>query len=144
MIYRLNNQFDRQQFREKCEWFLKRQVVVELKEKKQQRTLAQNRYLHLLLGYFGQEFGLTTEEVKEDIFKRIVNPNTFARKRNIGGVEVTTYRSSTSLDTGEMTLCIDRFRDYSLKECGLYLPEAGERDAILEIERMVAMAERYL
>ena len=144
MIYRLNNQLDRQQFREKSEWLLKRQVVVELKEKKQQRTLAQNRYLYLLLGYFGQEVGLTVEEVKEDIFKRIVNPDTFARKRNIGGREVTTYRSTTSLDTGEMSLCIDRFRDYSSKECGLYLPEAGETDALVEVERLIAMAERYL
>lgn len=144
MIYRLNSQLDRQQFREKCEWLLKRQVVVELKEKKQQRTLAQNRYLFLLFGYFGQEYGLTVEEVKEDIFKRIVNPDTFARRRNVGGREVTTYRSTTSLDTGEMSLCIDRFRDYSSKECGLYLPEAGETDALVEVERLIAMAERYL
>lgn len=144
MIYRLNNQLDRQQFREKSEWLLKRQVIVELKEKKQQRTLAQNRYLYLLFGLFGQEFGLSVEEVKEDIFKRIVNPDTFARRRNVGGREVTTYRSTTSLDTGEMSLCIERFRDYSVRECGYYLPEAGETDALMEAERLIALAERYL
>ena len=144
MIYRLNNQLDRQQFREKSEWLLKRQVVVELKEKKQQRTLAQNRYLFLLLGYFGQEFGLSTEEVKEDIFKRLVNPEIFRRKRNVGGKEVITYRSTTSLNTGEMTTAIERFRNYSSLNCGFYLPEAGETEALLEAERLITLAERYL
>jgi hypothetical protein len=29
------------------------------------RSLPQNSYLHLLLGYFGQHFGYTVEEAKE-------------------------------------------------------------------------------
>ena len=145
MIYRLNNQLDRKQFREKCEWLLKRQVVVELKEKKQQRTMAQNRYLHLILSYFASETGYDLESVKYDMFKRTVNKDIFARERSNKNGQVITYmRSTRDLDTGELTNAIERFRNWSSSTAGIYLPEPNESEAILEIEKQIALYERYL
>lgn len=145
MIYRLNNQLDRQQFREKSEWLLKRQVVVELKEKKHQRSLSQNSYLHVCLSLFAVEFGYDLETVKYDYFKRTVNKDIFERKRdNKHGQEITYLRSTSDLDTGEMTTAIERWRNWCVQEAGLYIPEPNEQDAIMEAERMISMAEKYL
>ncbi len=43
---------------------------VELRKIREKRTLSQNNYLHLILGWFGLEIGYTLQEVKQDIFKR--------------------------------------------------------------------------
>lgn len=55
------------------------------------------------------------------------------------GKEVTYLRSSAELTTGEMTLSIDRFRNWSASVAGIYLPAANEQQALIyaqqEIER---------
>ena len=73
MILDLSKDFDRRKCREYVDYLLKRQVVVEVKEKKHQRSLAQNAYAHLLFSYFASETGYDLESVKYDIFKRTVN-----------------------------------------------------------------------
>lgn len=55
------------------------------------------------------------------------------------GKEVTYLRSSAELTTGEMTLSIDRFRNWSASVAGIYLPAANEQQMLIyaqqEIER---------
>lgn len=144
MILNLSQSFDRKKFATYSESLLNKQAVVEIKEKKQTRTLAQNNYLHLLLGYFATETGYDLETVKHDIFKKIVNKDTFVRHRESKyGVNVTYIRSTKDLDTGEMSLCIDRFRDYSAR-AGLYLPDVNEHDALIEAEKQIELCQRYL
>ena len=66
--------------------------------------------MHLLLGYFGSEYGCSLDEAKIDFYKRTCNRDLFERKTvNKKGKEVTYLRSSAELTTGEMTLSIDRF-----------------------------------
>lgn len=145
MILDLDFEHGRRKFRTYCEWLLKRQAIVEVKERKYKRTLAQNRYLHVCLAYFASEFGYDLEYVKFDIFKKQVNGHIFRREReNRRGQSVTYYRSTTTLDTGEMTTAIERFRNWSASEAGLYIPEASEYDALLEAERQIAMYEQFL
>lgn len=145
MILDLAKDGDRSKFRSYCEYLLKRQVPVEVKERKHQRSLAQNRYLHTILAYFASEFGYSLEQVKYDIFKRAVNKEIFEVVReNRHGQRITYLRSSRDLDTGEMTTAIERFRNWSASEAGLYIPEAGEYDALLEAEKQIAMYEKYL
>lgn len=145
MILDLNKDFDRKKLREYVEYLLKRQVIVEVKERKKQRTLSQNSYLHVLLSYFASETGYDLESVKYDLFKRRVNRDIFARERsNKNGQTITYMRSTRDLDTGEMTTAIDRFRNWSSSEAGIYLPEANEYDALMEAERQIAMYEKYL
>lgn len=145
MILNLSKDGDRSKFRSYCEYLLKRQVIAEVKERKHQRTLAQNSYLHVCLAYFASEFGYDLETVKYDIFKRQVNRDIFAREReNRNGLKVTYMRSTRDLDTGEMTTAIERFRNWCAAEAGLYIPEANEYDALLEAEKQIAMYEKYL
>ena len=56
MIYDLKNEYQIPKFKEYVNKLFKERAVVEVKKKLPNRTLAQNSYLHLLLGYFGSEY----------------------------------------------------------------------------------------
>ena len=115
MIFNLSNHYEIPKFKEYVNKLFSERAVVEVKKKLPNRTLAQNSYLHLLLGYFGS---------------KMVNKK---------GNEVTYLRSSAELTTGEMTLSIDRFRNWSASVAGIYLPAANEQQMLIyaqqEIER---------
>ena len=149
MIYNLGNEAQRQDFKAYCNQLYKlgkeKGVWVELSKKRHQRSLAQNAYAHCLFGYFASEFGLTIESVKYDLFKKKCNPDIFEKKRiNKRGQEITFIRSSTDLDTHEFTLAIERFRNWSASEAGLYLPSPDEHDSILEAQRQIEKYAEYL
>ena len=109
MIYDLKNEYQIPKFKEYVNKLFKERAVVEVKKKLPNRTLAQNSYLHLLLGYFGSEYGCSLDEAKIDFYKRTCNRDLFERKTvNKKGNEVTYLRSSAELTTGEMTLKIGR------------------------------------
>ena len=145
MVYDLNNPYDADKFRKKITELLQRGGAVELKRIHQQRTMQQNRYLHLLLGYFASEFGMALDEVKIDIFKRKLNADIFTGYRtNRRGERVSYLRSSSDLDTGEMSRAIDRFRNWSAGESGLYLPEANEQGELLYAMKQVEKDKEYL
>ena len=145
MVYDLNNPYDADKFRKRVAELLHRGGGVELRRIHQQRTMAQNRYLHLILGYFASEFGLSMDEVKVDYFKRTVNADIFKAKRvNRKGREVGYLRSTAELDTGEMTTAIDRFRNWSASVAGLYLPSANEQEALLWVQKQIESDKDYL
>ncbi len=149
MLYNLSSPKDRQDFKQYCNQLymlgIDKGVWVELNKKRHQRSLAQNNYLHFCLQYFASEFGSTLEEVKVKIYKEIVNPEIFKRERkNKRGQNVPYLRSSANLDTKEMTLSIDRFRDYAARECEFYIPEANEIDAIYEAQKQIEQYAEYL
>lgn len=106
----------------------------ELKVKHPKRSISQNSYLHLILTWFGLETGYTLEEVKQYFFKQIVNPQLFYEGEFGDIVKIERWRSTTSLDTQEMTLAIDRFRNYASIECSIYLPEPHDLSLIEEME----------
>lgn len=144
-LYNLKNPYDRAKFKEKANALVLAQEYVELKKKHTQRSLAQNSYLHLLLGYFASEFGFTVDEVKIDLYKRKCNSDIY-EKRNINkrGQTVTVLRSSTDLDKQEMTLSIERFRNWSSAECGLYLPAPDEGEALFYAQQQVEQNAKFL
>lgn len=145
MVYDLNNPYDADKFRKRVAELLHRGGGVELRRIHQQRTMAQNRYLHLILGYFASEFGLSMDEVKVDYFKRTVNADIFKAKRvNRKGREVGYLRSTAELDTGEMTTAIERFRNWSASVAGLYLPSANEQEALLWVQKQIESDKDYL
>lgn len=144
-LYNLKNVYDRKKFKEACNQMVLNNEYVELKKKKTQRSLAQNSYLHCLLGYFASEFGYTLEEVKFDIFKKICNRDIFEKKRvNRRGQQVTYIRSSTELDKAEMTTAIERFRNYSSAQCGLYLPSANEGEMLFFAQQQIEQCKDYM
>jgi len=144
-LYNLANIYDRQKFKSACNLLVQKNEYVELKRKKNKRSLAQNSYLHCLLGYFGTEFGLTIEEVKFDIFKKICNLDIFQRERiNKRGQKVKYIRSSVELDKGEMTTAIERFRNYSSAECGLYLPSPHEGELLFFAQQQIENNKEFI
>lgn len=144
-LYNLANIYDRQKFKSACNLLVQKNEYVELKRKKNKRSLAQNSYLHCLLGYFGTEFGLTIEEVKFDIFKKICNLDIFQRERiNKRGQKVKYIRSSVELDKGEMTTAIERFRNYSSAECGLYLPSPHEGELLFFARQQIENNKEFI
>ena len=144
-LYNLKNEYDVQKFDEACKAAKQKQSYVELKNKHSTRSLAQNSYLHCLLGYFGSEFGFTLEQVKYDFFKKKCNRDIFETKRtNKRGQEITYIRSSRDLDKAEMTTAIERFRNWSASECGLYLPDAHEGEALFYAQQIIEQNKEFL
>lgn len=151
MIYLLNNPDDRAEFVERVRGLLGdgKAVAVDLTEKRPPRSTQQNRYLHALLGYFSRVTGYTEEEAKQQIFKRLCNPDIFVRRRRvkINGVSMTgarlTLRSTTELASDELSLAITRFRNWSSLNAGIYLPAPDEGWEILKIERDNSRSSEY-
>lgn len=134
MLYDLHNPLDRERFKRRCNALFVKQGIVELSEKTQ-RSTQQNRYLHLLLGYLAMETGNTLDYVKEVFYKRTANKELFVREKEddiLGRIEY--LRSSAELSKEEMTLSIDRLRDWSSQTAGIYLPAANEQEFLASIE----------
>ena len=145
MVYNLSTPLDVQNAKTRLELLVKRGCIIELTEKKQKRTLNQNAYLHLLLGYFASQTGNTLEWVKQQYYKKLCNPDLFIGEREdlfLGRVKY--VRSSADLRTDEMNLSIERFRNWSASEAGIYLPEATSEAEIAALQVEVERYKTYL
>lgn len=147
MIFNFNNPYDLDKYQEYINALYKKKAIVEVKEKRKNRSIKQNSYLHLILSYFACQYGCTTEEAKLDFYKRTCNKDLFVVKKvNKLGREVETLRSSSLLDTQQMTQSIERFRNWSAAVAGIYLPSPQDNDAIIfamqEVERNKEFVEQ--
>ena len=127
MLFDLSKYIDRSRAQSYFDKLMNDKTKINL-SKKVKRSLSQNSYLHLLIGYFAIETGYTTVEAKQ-IYKE-TSPEIYEYEKD--GKKF--IRSSAELDTKEMTITIDRFRDYSSKEAGIYLPTPDDRGFLEEIE----------
>ena len=138
MMENLNNEYEQLTYKEYANKLFKKHAIVELKEKRYKRTLKQNSYLYLLLGFFAAEYGASVDEVKIDFFKRECNKDLFVKtKKNKLDKEITYLRSSAELNTDEMALAITRFRNWSVSVAGIYLPSADEREGLVHAEQVI-------
>jgi len=144
MFYNPANPLDVKRATASLQHYINKGKLFELKEKRPRRSIPQNSYMHLLFSWFAIETGYTAEEVKQEIFKKIVNPNTFYDGEHGELVKIERWRSTASLDTAELTLAIERFRNYSATEAGIYLPEPKDLVAIREIEIQIENRKLYL
>lgn len=143
-IYDLSNDFDKRSFSEKVKFFLENKCRVEL-VRKTHRTRAQNSYLHLILGYFAIETGNDMNFVKEEYFKKLCNHDLFLTKKNDDYLgEVLICKSTRDLTTEEMSIAITRFRDWSSKIAGIYIPSANEGDFLIQIEQLMNRNQKYI
>lgn len=145
MLYDLSNPLHREGFKTRCNALFKKQCIVELTEKRP-RTLAQNSYLHVALGYFGIQVGHTVNEVKDWYYKETCNPDLFVRKVTdaVTGNARIKLRSSSDLTTEEMTLSINRFRDWAAQVAGVYIPSPEDHRLIQMMEIETNRNKRYL
>ena len=93
-------------------------AMVELKEIRKPRNLSQNAYLHVVLTLYSIEYGNTLNETKTDLKREyglfyVKNGNKY-------------LRSSSDLDTKEMTELIEWIRNKASKDMGLYIPTSEE------------------
>lgn len=146
-LYDLRAALDRERFKTRSNHLYKRGATVELTEKRERRSLSQNNYLHLILTGFAMEYGESVEYVKQVLFKCHCNADIFIKQvSDMYAGEREYIRSSADLDTAEMTLAIDRFRDWANKEAGIYLPSPNEEEMLksLEIEASKYDNKRWL
>lgn len=139
-LYDTSNPLQKEQFKSRSAKLAESGKIIELTEKKPKRSLQSNKYLHVILGYFACETGNTLEWVKQQYYKKLVNPNIFIREKEdpyLGRIKI--LRSSSDLESDEFSLSIDRFRNWASAECGIYLPSPEEDRLIqlmeIEIER---------
>lgn len=146
MLYDCRNDLDRANFLARAQLLADRKDVVELRTKRQ-RTLNQNAYLHCLIEYFAAVYGEDKDYVKEEYFKELVNPDIFVIGSHIDkftGAKRVVCRSTADLTTEEMSICIDRFRNWSAKEAEIYLPTAEEGSLLRQCEIEIAKARRFV
>ena len=145
MVYDLSKTYDREKFKRRVNMLYKRHVIVDLSVSRPKRTTTQNAYLHLLLGMFAMETGNTLEFVKQEYFKRLVNPDLFVEHRHdryAGEIEV--LRSSRDLNTEEMSTAVERFRNWSASEADIYLPAPNEQAFLDSIEHEMQCKKIWL
>lgn len=134
-LYDLKNPLKRDQFSRRCNCLLEKgQDVVELSVRTS-RSHRQNSYLHLILKWFAAENGNRWEFVKEEYFKKLVNPEIFiivVNDKYVGKTVIT--RSTSEITKEDMTLAIERFRNWSSQEAGIYLPSSDERSYLEQLE----------
>ena len=143
MTYNLDNKFDRERFRTRCDYLMERRAAVDLTEHTF-RSTSQNRYLHLLIGLVALEVGETVEYVKANHFKRMVNPDIFIVMKDdrfLGQVE--TLRSSADLTKEEMSTAIDRFKTWGRLQ-GWAMPDPGDTEILRQLEIEMSRQNRYL
>lgn len=146
MRYDLANPLHRQQLTDRLRQLLDKQTGhVELRELRPLRTLSQNAYLHTLIAYLALQLGEQPADVKREYYKLAANPQTFVltRPSPITGRPVLRLRSTAALTTGEMTLTIERFRDWAARTAGIYLPSPDEHRRLQDIELQLSRAPRY-
>jgi hypothetical protein len=91
------------------------------------------------------ETGNRLEFVKQEYFKRHINPDLFVieiEDKHLGKVQV--LRSSRDLDTSEMTTAIERFRNWASSEAGIHLPSPDEQAFLQAIEYEMMRQKEYL
>ncbi len=107
---------------------------VEIVRKAEHRTLNQNSYLHLVLGYFGTQTGYTLEEAKV-LYKRLNSDIYVYEKKGAKFV-----RSSADISKEDMAITIDRFIEYSDRQ-GVPLPQA-DNQAFIDLATNTIEAQR--
>ncbi|URM37185.1 hypothetical protein [Flavobacterium anhuiense] len=146
MLYNPEKPFDVQRANEKLAYFVKHNKVFELSAKKVPKTYPQLKYVHLIMSWFAWEYGESLEYIKLEFFKKLVNPEIFKYEfvnRKNGEIREE-YKSLKNVTKDELTIAIDRFRDYSSKEAGIYLPEPSDLALMRELEIQVKNVEHLL
>ena len=138
MIYNTTNNLDKEKAKERFNFLMSKDCSFELSEKRKKRSYKQNKYLHLILSFFGLELGYTLEESKV-LYKRL-NKETYEYKKN----NLIFIKSSANLNSKEMTMTIEKFRNWSSKSAGVFLPSPDDTEYLQQLEQQVKNNQQYL
>lgn len=137
MKYNLADPKELKAARNRISYLAKKGKKIDLTGAREERTLNQNSYLHLLLADFAMEFGYNLEEAKM-IYKG-VNKDIYYYIKN--GLKF--IRSSASISKAEMAQTIDKFIEYSAMH-GHPLPPADNAEWRSLVEKKIFNNRRYL
>jgi len=146
MLYDLSTEIGKSRLRKRVGDAVAKGALVDFTEKKPLTTPPQQNYLHLLLGYFALETGNTLDYVKRNYFKALCSPDIFIEEQHddILGKPTKRLRSVTDCTTEEISIAIQRFRDWALDAAEVYLPDANEDKFLNEIRYEMDSKRRYL
>lgn len=146
MIYNPNKPIDIQRAIEKIKHFIAKGQPFELKQKPVIKSIKQNSYFHLIVGWFAWEYGEDFDYVKQEMIKKLICPEVFRTERTNRqtGEMREAWKSFATITKDETTFVINKFRDYSAKQAGIYLPEPSDLVALQEIEIQLKNNEQYL
>ena len=146
MIYNPKKEIDVKRAIEKLKHFISKGEPFELKRMRVSKSPNQNKYFHAILSWFAFEYGETTEYVKQEIVKKIVCPEIFKTERinKVTGEYREEWKSFADISKDETTYVINKFRDYSSKTAGIYLPTPEEKAFLQEIEVQLKNNEQFL
>lgn len=146
MTYNPKNPTDVKRSIEKIKHLIAKGKPFEIKSISTRKSINQNSYFHLIVGWFAWEYGEDFDYVKQEMIKKIVCPEIFKTERvneRTGEVREA-WKSFSTIDKDQTTYVIDKFRDYASKQAGIYLPEPNDLAALQEIEVQLKNNERYL
>ena len=139
-LYDTSRDYDARRARQRLEYLIGKRRLVDLTDRSS-RSTAQNSYMHVCVGIVAMETGYPMEHVKQEWFKKHVNAEIFQDggfTDRVTGQYVRRWRSTVSLTKEEMTLAIDRWRNWAAQQ-GWYIPSPEEkamiRQAAAEIDR---------
>ncbi len=117
MKYNLSSSAEKQNAIEYFKKILDSGCRIELKKLHKKRSLPQNAYLHVIFQCWGLHFGYTLDESKM-VVKAMLG-YTYIKNNTVF------YDKTSKMDSKELTIFIDKFRDESSKQ-GCYLPSPHE------------------
>lgn len=129
MNYDLTNKENRKRFIARCNSLLKNQRNNVCLIDESNRTLNQNRYIHVLCRILAQDVGVTEEYAKQVYFKELANPDIFITRTKdpITNEFIKITKSTCDLTIDEMRRAISGFIRWAA-ENGYELPEASLND----------------
>ena len=129
MNYDLTTKENRKRFIARCNALLRNQRTNVCLIDESNRTLNQNKYIHVLCRILAQDVGVSEEYAKQVYFKELANPNIFitCTKDPLTGEMIKITRSTCDLNINEMRRAIDGFIRWAA-ENGYVLPEATLND----------------
>ena len=136
MKFDASNDFDKQRARARLELLIKGEKRFDIIEKRRKRSISQNSYLHLILTWFAIEYGETMDYVKVYFFKNICNKDLFLTEyvnKKTGEIRKA-WKSTADCTDKELSNAVENFRNYSVKEAGIYLPEPNDLASINNLE----------
>jgi len=137
MKFDFKNDLDRKKALTRINYLIEKEVKCDLTQIREKRTSSQNKYLHVIIGLFGIEFGFTLEESKTHL-KRNCHFMVYEK-----GLEKFLTHTS-ELDTKGLTDFIDWIREYSGKQ-GCYLPTPNEYiENEIHFSNEIEKAKRYI
>ena len=123
MKYDLTNSIDAASAQLYLNKLIEEGAKVELKKIRGKRTLKQNSYFHVVITIFAMELGYTIEEAKTMLKRMYSNAETSMVYQKKG---YKFLRSTTTMDTKELTYFIEWIRNYAATDAGIYIPTSEE------------------